>query len=226
MKDSYEVFFKKFVKKEDFFKFGLEEIIYIDSKKAEIKWNELKKSIKNNQKVFIRGYGRNSSGSELVLNFYKKVFQNKNIVIDKTNNLEPTKVLNECTEYRKNIKKDSDTFKKIQNYQVSHIFGKTKNPFLFTAPWNIVYIPKMLDPFTGHESKGENTSEFRKLFHKKSYTKFKNLIEDYNSVLDSHNIESELNDYICILSRKKDIVPKKLEQFRKDMALEFEKIKA
>ena len=96
MKDSYEIFFKKFVKKEDFFSFGLEEIIYIDSKIAEIKWNELKKSIKNNQRIFIRGYGRNSSGSDLVLNFYKKVFQNKNIVIDKTNNLEPTKVLNEC----------------------------------------------------------------------------------------------------------------------------------
>ena len=36
----------------------------------------------------------------------------------------------------------------------------TKNALTFNAPWNIVYMPKLFDPFTGHESKGDITKKF------------------------------------------------------------------
>jgi hypothetical protein len=37
--------------------------------------------------------------------------------------------------FSKTVRGDSE--RKIQNYQVTHIFGRTKNPFLFSAPWSI-----------------------------------------------------------------------------------------
>lgn len=49
------------------------------------------------------------------------------------------------------------------------MFGRTKNIYAFTAPWNIVYMPKILDPFTGHEAKGEMVDEYRMLFQKQRH---------------------------------------------------------
>ena len=51
--------------------------------------------------------------------------------------------------------------KEIINYQVSHIFGKTKNIYAFTAPWNFIYLPKIMDPLTGHEAQGYLKERFQ-----------------------------------------------------------------
>ncbi len=40
---------------------------------------------------------------------------------------------------------------------------KTKNPLLFGCGWNIAYIPKYIDPFTGHETQGCYSEEFKKI---------------------------------------------------------------
>ena len=32
---------------------------------------------------------------------------------------------------------------------------RTKNVYTFTALWNMVYLPKIIDPFIGHEAKSE-----------------------------------------------------------------------
>ncbi len=99
---------------------------------------------------------------------YKILLKNNNIQKDSSNNSEPTKLLREITGFSKSIKNDTDDKEKIINYQVSHIFGRTKNPFLFTAPWNIVWHPRILDPFTGHESKGANADKYKFEFLKHS----------------------------------------------------------
>lgn len=40
---------------------------------------------------------------------------------------------------------------------------------LLPAPWNIVYMPKMLDPFTGYEAQGELIDEYTDLFQRQGY---------------------------------------------------------
>ena len=64
----------------------------------------------------------------------------------------------------------------IRNYQFSHIFGRTKNIYLFTTPWSIVYLPKVIGPFAGHEAKGNMVKEYQAMFQQKSYAYFKDLI--------------------------------------------------
>ena len=64
MCDSYERFFAEgYISKEQFFDFGIRETIYAPLDKATEGWEELKQRIKNNGPVFMRGFGRNSSGS-------------------------------------------------------------------------------------------------------------------------------------------------------------------
>ena len=73
--------------------------------------------------------------------------------------------------------------KTIRNYQVSHVFGKTKNIYSFTAPWNITFIPKVLDPFTGHEAKGDAITEFTGMFQNHVYKQFHEMIDEYNALM-------------------------------------------
>ncbi len=50
-----------------------------------------------------------------------------------------------------------------------------------------MYIPKILDPFTGHEAKGEAVEEFTKLFQRMVFDRFKEQIEDFNSIMADQN---------------------------------------
>src|SRR5690606_10277137 len=95
----------------------------------------------------------------------------------------PTQTLTQWTLYRKNKKYKDPKFITIHNYQVSHIFGRTKNPILFTALWNIAYVPKYLDPFTGHETKGEISDKLRPIFQSKMKEKLNFFIDDYNKFI-------------------------------------------
>jgi len=210
--DSYEKFLTKYVSREDFFDFGLSETIYISTDKVQEEWSNLKNRIFENESVFIRGFGRDAAGTHLFLEFYEKVFQNNNIVKDPTNNQQPTKLLESLTGLKKN--------KDIRNYQVSHIFGRTKNIFTFTAPWNIVFMPKLLDPFTGHEAKGEMIDEYQKLFQQQSYDKFKPFIDEFNDIItDTHLIQS-IEDYLEEL-HKTNQDTKMVKKFEKAVREEF-----
>lgn len=215
MIDSYEKFLTKYVPKEDFFDFGLNETIYIPIDKVEKEWSNLKNRIFENQNVFIRGFGRDAAGTHLFLKFYKNIFEHSNIVKDPTNNQQPTKLLESLTGLKKN--------KDIRNYQVSHIFGRTKNIFTFTAPWNIVFMPKILDPFTGHEAKGDMIDEYQKLFQQQSYDKFKYFIDEFNHIITDTKLVKNIEDYFEELhnsSEDKKIITK----FEKAVREEFSPI--
>jgi hypothetical protein len=103
-----------------------------------------------------------------------------------SSNNKPTQLLQNLTGYRKN--------KNIFNYQVSHVFGNTKNVFCFTEPWNIVFIPKIIDPFTGHESKGDCIDKFQRLFKNKLYETFFAEITEYNKIMGS--MEKHINLWV------------------------------
>ena len=220
MKDSYEIFIKNYINKKDLIDFGLKETIYIAEDKAAEKWEEIKSSILNNEQVYVRRYGRKEEKDSIIKIFYKEILNLTNIKIDPTNNSAPSKVLNHCTNYRKTIKKDTLQNEKIQNYQISHVFGRTKNPFLFIAPWNLVYIPKIVDPFTGHESKGELALEFSKLLQNKTFKRYESLIKDYNTLVDKYKFDSKIKMF---MEENKNRITN-FENYKNNMLSQFSKI--
>lgn len=220
MRDSYERFFSEgYISKEQFFDFGIRETIYVPLDKAKKGWKELKHRIRNNSPVYMRGFGRNSNGSHLFQEFYSQVLDNENVRIDPTNNKEPTTVIRGMTGYSK-VK--SVKHEPIRNYQVSHIFGRTKNIYLFTAPWNIVYLPKMIDPFTGHEAKGDLIDEYQTMFQQKSYAHFEALIEDYNQIVSAPDLQMRINAYLEEISNSNHYpqadIDKLIKSVRKELS--------
>ncbi|KAA6328089.1 hypothetical protein EZS27_022975 [termite gut metagenome] len=199
--DAYEQFFE-FLSEEEFVKFGLKNIIPIDKDKVREEWKKLLDRINaKSDDLYVRDFGRGGAGNKLLSTFYEEVFGIK-IKTDPTNNSKPTQLLQKLTGYRKN--------KNIFNYQVSHVFGNTKNVYCFTAPWNIVFIPKIIDPFTGHESKGDYVNKFQKKFQEKIYQEFKDEIDNYNEIIDS-KYKEEIEPWI-----KQNVSEKDKNNIRKD----------
>lgn len=171
--DSYQEFLTHFrIDRTSFFEWGISSTIFPPIDKVALKWESLKKRIFNNQKVYIRGYGRDAHGTQLYKDLYAKLLNNSHVEKDHTNNTVPHKLIQQITELKRN--------KDICNYQVSHIWGHTKNVFMFEAPWNICYTPKIMDPFTGHETKGTWPDEYQKLFISKASELYKPFINEYN----------------------------------------------
>jgi hypothetical protein len=191
LRDSYQRFLSEFeISELQFFDFGLKDIIYIPKEVAENEWEILKKKIQNNEEVFIRGFGRDAKGTYLYQKLYELLIDNNHVKKDPSNNTEPTKLMKQLTGFSKT---KSSRHQILRNYQVAHVFGRTKNVYAFAAPWNLVYIPKIMDPFTGHEAKGEAVERFTALFQKQTYDKFSNLIDEFNEIMTSPIFLSSLD---------------------------------
>lgn len=213
--DSYTKFFEDFnITPQEFFKWGIDNTIFPDYDISENFWKDLLSRIYNNQPVYIRGYGRNSSHSFLFIDFYKFVFNNHNIMIDPSNNTKPQKNLSFLTNYKKNVN--------LFNYQRSHIWGHTKNIFLFEAPWNIAYVPKIIDPFTGHETINASVAEYQKAFRSAAFEKYEKFIKEYNNIIIEERISEKLYDFQKVLNGKID--DKILNRFIIDCKNEFSMI--
>ncbi|PCJ12262.1 MAG: hypothetical protein COB04_18025 [Gammaproteobacteria bacterium] len=143
---------------------------------------------------------------------------NKSVAKDSTNNAEPTKIIRELTGYSK-IK--NARHEPIRNYQISHIFGRTKNVFAFTAPWNIVYMPKILDPFTGHEAQGELIDEYTDLFQRQGYQRFGRLIDDFNQLISSADFLDRLKTSLNAMASDSSFTQQDMEKLRKSVSEEF-----
>ncbi|MDO4626510.1 MAG: hypothetical protein Q4A81_04275 [Pasteurellaceae bacterium] len=157
-------------------------------KKEKLNGKKLKNNIGDKKdKVFVRAYGRNGNNHRLYNELYEFLFD-RCINIDPTNNSEPTKILSSLTSYVKTGRNAN-----IRNYQVSHIFGKTKNPYAFCAPWNVVYIPKIIDPFTGHESQSELKQPIQNLYKGLMIKKYRELILEYNQLMK--DLEPKIKEY-------------------------------
>lgn len=219
MRDSYIRFFSECsITKEHFFEFGLKETIYAPYDKAEQNWNQLKNRIQNNEEVFIRGFGRDANGTHLFQELYQRMLGNSKVKKDPTNNAEPAKIIKELTGYSKT---KNSKYELIRNYQISHIFGRTKNLYAFTAPWNIVYMPKMLDPFTGHEAKGEMIDEYTLLFQKQGYMQFEKLIDDFNEIITDENFKNNLSYCLDSLNSDNSFEKKDIEKLKASVQNEF-----
>lgn len=213
MKDAYDEFFEKYPK-DEFFNDSFEQIIFITAEKIDDNWIELKNNLISNKKLFIRGHGRDALGTNRFILLYEFLFKNTNIEKDPSNNYYPTKLIKELTNYCKVIKDDNKDYQRIQNYQISHLFGRTKNPLMFNAPWNIAYIPKYLDPFTGHETQGKHKEDFQKIFNAKVKEKFRNYIIDYNEFVENQ-ITPNLDDAFKQVNLKLRLKKKEFDKFKK-----------
>lgn len=201
MKDGYKDVLSHFnIIEEDFINVGSLSIIdaSIKMEQAKKEWESLIKRVESeldDSIVYVRSYGRGNY-SEVWAKFLKEIFPNANLKEDETNNLHPKKLIQKLTDYsNKKYKSEKHThIKLLVNYRVSHVFGKTKNPFAFTAPWNIVYLPVIFDPLTGHESSGELTLKFSKLLKSMIYIKFEENIKQFNDLM--LKIEPAINIFI------------------------------
>ncbi|RLA42690.1 MAG: hypothetical protein DRR42_22980 [Gammaproteobacteria bacterium] len=137
---------------------------------------------------------------------------------DSTNNAEPTKIIRELTGYSKT---KSTKHESIRNYQISHIFGRTKNIYAFTAPWNIVYMPKMLDPFTGHEAKGDLIDEYTVLFQNQGYNKFAALIEEFNEIITNMKFLDKVEYSLSLMESDHSFSGQEIDKLRKSINDEF-----
>jgi hypothetical protein len=222
MRDSYLYFFSKgYISKEQFFDFGLSETIYVDFSVASQAWEYLKLKIQSNEPVYIRGFGRDANGTPLFQSLYRYAYGNSNILKDATNNAEPTKLMREWTGLSKN---GGGRYQEIRNYQISHVFGRTKNPYCFTAPWNIVYVPKIIDPFTGHEAKGDFVDEFTRMFRRQCYSKFGALIDDFNQLMTSLDFQENIENALQLMQLGEKIDEMNMAKLRRSIESEFSPI--
>lgn len=198
----------------------------LDKSEVYIKKNE-------NTKVYVRTFGNkgNSETKSLLECFYKYVFGNKEVIsFDSSNNSAPSSTLTKYTNYTKYKKKRNHKSKKLLlNYQVSHVFGKTLNCYAFTAPWNIVYLPKILDPFTGHESKGELTERFTEKIQDFVKSNYSEQILDFNQTMEElspkiKQFKKEIKDNNIKEINEKNIKEDTLKQFFKSLDENFSQI--
>jgi hypothetical protein len=211
--DSYQIMLDTFnISKDEFYRFGIENTIYPEYDLVVKSWMDLKARLFSNKTVYIRGAGRDAKGTPLFLEFYKILFNNSNIAKDSTNNLNPQKLIEQLT----GLERNSD----IYNYQVSHIYGRTKNPLMFEAAWNIAYVPKIIDPLTGHETKGIWPDEYQKKFTKYTNLKYEKLIVEYNGIIKSLKINETLQRYLNSL-KSRGVDEKRINQFEKSIRREF-----
>ena len=96
--------------------------------------------------------------------------------------------------------------------------------YAFTAPWNIVYIPKILDPFTGHEAKCDLVKEFTRLFQKNSYKKFHKLIDDFNQIMTSNSFIEKVEISIKNIQDSGEFDEKIIKKFRTSLSSEVSPI--
>lgn len=214
--DSYDKFINQFnISKNELYDFGIKETILPPIDLVTQFWEDLKKRVFNNGVVRIRGYGRDAKGTKLYIDLYKHLLNNENVKKDDTNNIIPKRIIFSLTGYKHN--------KNLYNYQVSHIFGKTKNILLFEAPWNIALVPKIIDPFTGHETKGIWPKEYQNKFISYARGIYSEFIDDYNKLIRRDDIVKGISEYIDSLKNDEGLT-KKVIQFEKDALSELSPI--
>ncbi len=190
MRDSYEeMLIKLKITQDDFISWGINEIktLLPDITTVEENWNRLKRCIDSGNEVYIRGYGRDKKNGQInrICNLYKEAGFNTSVRLDPTNNLKPQQLMKQMGKYTVG-KKDTNNHIAIQNYKLSHLWGYTKNIYLFENPWNVIYTPIVIDPLTGHETYDNNLKlRFKEDIAKLVFGKYGKFIEEYNNILEN-----------------------------------------
>ena len=221
MRDAYNVLFES-TKRDGIFKKGIDDIIFVDKEFLEEQWHQQKEIFLHGGDLHIRGYSRDGNGTQRYMELYRILIPHVNIIRDSSNNAQPTKTLATLTNYTKKVIKGKNK-QLIQNYRITHLFGRTKNPLLFNAAWNLAYVPVYLDPLTGHESSGEHGIAFKKIFEPLVRDRFSKYINDYNSFVRK-KVSEKLDDALKLTKKKLRITSHDFERFKKDSIFELSEI--
>lgn len=146
---------------------------------------EAKKDWENIIKSFRRGehYVRLSTNEEKIKSMYRDCLD-ITVRKDPDGNQGPNKIL-------------SGKPKGRPTYVCAHIFGRTKNPLLFTAKFNLCYIPEFFASWTD-ERKGQ-TSSYRDEFRKEFYCK---VFKDYGEIISAYNASKIRKQVLCKLENE------------------------
>ena len=195
-RESYQEFFEVFgIMPQAVCDFGLDHSVFAAQGAAMAQWQELKDTLLNGRRLHIRA----DAGNDREFLFYKRLnehlFQNDALRPDCTGNYYPRRNLERAVGWKVTIHPPRDTGVLV-NFQTSHVLsGRTHNPLLYSAVWNIVFTPKIIDPFTGDEAHGPAALLFREAFINRIRARFAGCIEDYNNFLNVHNIEDRINEF-------------------------------
>ena len=207
----YNKLFSQFgIFQSEFIQYGIREIIFPDKNKAYDDWKQKKEDFlrKRNGNFYIR-----SDKGERWSKAYNKIFEGISVNIDKTKNSEPTRILENATNFHK----------KGTPYTCAHIFGKTCNFMLFSALFNICFIPDLYAPFSDTTSKKSVVHEqFRKMLLEKVKMEYGDIISEYNSFIREHCIQ-KIEDYISKIL-KFDNLSRSDKRFIKDFRKQWEEI--
>lgn len=176
--------------------FGLNYSVFAEPDVAWEQWKRLKKDLFDDL-LYIRA--KRGDDQDREFQFYKRLhtylFENGRLERDTTGNYHPRQNLQRAVGWMVTIHPKQGTGVLV-NFQTSHVLsGRTHNPLLYSAVWNIAFTPKIIDPFTGDEAYGEVAKLFREAFLKKIHARFAKCIEDYNRVIDEQKILSRINDF-------------------------------
>lgn len=212
--DSYQQFCDDFhITPDELYQFGIRRSIFATPEEAWNQWQSIKRALQGEGELKIRKYGRAESNP--FISMYKQIFPQAQISIDTNGNSSPRAIIQKVTNRTIN-----DT---IFNFEVSHVFGYTKNPLLFNAAWNFFFCPKLIDPFTGHTSKGRWPEEYQPLLRESVLTKFSRCISDYNKMLTEMRILELIENYLADLDWGTENA-KELARFKEDARKEWQPI--
>lgn len=133
--------------------------------------------------------------NNLTYTFYNEVLK-LTVSPDGSNNTEVKKMINNC-EY---VKKEQ----KILNFTISHIFGRTKNIFAFTAPWNVVYVPHMFDQLTTGKGNGQLVQIFETMLKYECIKKYRHEIKEFNKKMDDIINSENFANWLSTLKNEKE----------------------
>jgi len=177
--------------------FGLEYSVFAEPDVAQAQWQKLKDALLNDGQLHIRAITGKDQDREF--QFYKRLsaylFGNNSLSHDCTGNYYPRRNLERAVGWVVTIHPQADTGVLV-NFQTSHVLsGRTHNPLLYSAVWNIVFTPKIIDPFTGDEANGPTAELFRKAFQSRIRARFGACIEDYNRLVGERDVLNRINNF-------------------------------
>ena len=165
--DTYEAFFSEVTSMtpREIAKHCLSLCIFPSKEEAKKDWEDIIKSFRRGGEHYVRL----NTNEGKIKSMYRDCLD-ITVRKDPDGNQEPNKIL-------------SGNPKGSATYVCAHIFGRTKNPLLFTAKFNLCYIPEFFASWTD-ERKGQTSSyrdEFRKGFYSKVFKDYGEIISEYNA---------------------------------------------
>ena len=187
--------------------FGLENSVYAANGTPESdalvlrQWHDVMDALEGNGDIYIRLRDTNSPEFRFYRNLYAdpRLFGNNCLHAGGDGNYYAKRAIQKVTGWKVNQNPPRDIDRGYLVYfTVSHVFGnRTKNPLLFTAVWNIVLTPNLIDPFTDEENHYEFAERFKEEFRARIRESevIQQCIGEYNAFIGRHNVHEFIRGF-------------------------------